>query len=332
MLKLVRRHGSPFIYLRGTVRGIRVDESTGVRAGGRKAAEEIRAKRQAAILEESIHGKRAIATFSDAARSYLQAGGDARFLEPIIAHFGTTKLSTIGQHEIDTAARKLYPRHAPSTINRQAYTPISAVLRHAAKRGWCTAFIVERPKLDSPRERWITYSEAERLIGAAASHMKPLIVFMLYTGARIGEALWIDWRNVDLDRRHVQFIDTKNGLSRGVPLHSRVVATLEALPHREGCVFLTPSGTVYRPLVKGATNDMSAGSRISTAFQNAVKRAGLTNFRPHDCRHTWATWHYQANRDLGALQKLGGWATLAMVMRYAHTNVAELDQTIEKLR
>ena len=155
---------------------------------------------------------------------------------------------------------------------------------------------------------------------------------MLYTGARVGEALWLDWHNVDLERKHVQFLDTKNGTSRGVPLHHSVVTALSALPHREGYVFLTPKGTPYRLLVDGDTNDMSAGSRISTAFQGAVKRAGLKNFRPHDCRHTWATWHYQANRDLGALQKLGGWKTLRMVMRYAHTNVAELDQTIERMR
>nr|WP_237143545.1 tyrosine-type recombinase/integrase [Phyllobacterium zundukense] len=57
----------------------------------------------------------------------------------------------------------------------------------------------------------------------------------------------------------------------------------------------------------------------------------MTNFTPHDCRHTWATWHYKANRDLGALQKLGGWKTMAMVMRYAHTNVSEHVHTIDAL-
>ncbi len=45
----------------------------------------------------------------------------------------------------------------------------------------------------------------------------------------------------------------------------------------------------------------------------ACRRAGIDDFRVHDCRHTWATWLYQANRDLAALQALGGWKTVSMV-------------------
>ena len=44
-----------------------------------------------------------------------------------------------------------------------------------------------------------------------------------------------------------------------------------------------------------------------------------------------ATWHYAKNRDLLALQRLGGWKSLAMVTRYAHVNVGELAHTINNL-
>lgn len=332
MLKLVKRHGSSSFYLRGTVRGISIYESTGVNLSHRNAALEIKVRREAELLEESIHGKVAVKTFSQAAVSYIEAGGDTRFLEPVIKHFGTTKLGKIGQDEIDLAARAIYPTQAASTLNRQAYTPISAVLHHAAKRKWCSAFPIERLDEDKTPYHWLTYDEAQRLIAACSAHMKPLVIFLLYTGARIGEALWLDWRNISLDRAHVDFIDTKNGTSRGVPLHYRVIEVLKAMPHSTGCIFLKPDGTIYRPLDDDDPNDVSAGDRIKTGFQGAVKRAGLTDFTPHGCRHTWATWHYQANRDLGALQKLGGWKTLSMVLRYAHTNVAEHKATIGRLR
>jgi len=49
------------------------------------------------------------------------------------------------------------------------------------------------------------------------------VTFLFYTGARIGEALWLDWRNIDLQRAQVQFLDTKNGSDRGVPLHPSLV-------------------------------------------------------------------------------------------------------------
>ncbi len=59
---------------------------------------------------------------------------------------------------------------------------------------------------------------------------------------------------------------------------------------------------------------------IKTGFKAALRRAKIENFRVHDCRHTWATWHYQEHHDLIALQQLGGWRTLSMVSRYAHAS------------
>jgi integrase len=176
---------------------------------------------------------------------------------------------------------------------------------------------------------WLKLDEANRLINACAEHLRPLVIFLIYTGARVGEALWLDWRNLDLVRKHVVFPQTKNGEARGVPLHDRVVVALANLPHREGEVFRRPDGLPYeRPK---RADDFSAGSRIKKAFAGACKRAGIADFSPHGCRHTWATWHYVANHDITALMRLGGWKSAAMVMRYTHHNVDEHRHTIDQL-
>jgi integrase len=324
-LRLVRRPKSPHWIMRGT--RVRVEESSGT--SDKRIAEEIRAKREAQILAESVYGRRATTTFAEAALSYLEAGGDKRFLEPVIKHFGTIPLAKIDQDAIDHGARKLYPLVSDSTRDRQFYTPTSAVLKHAAKRRWCSAIILERPRAPRGRVRWLTLDEANRLIEGCGDHLRPLVTFMLYTGARAGEALWLDWRHVDLTRSHVIFVNTKNGDSRGVPLHQRALLALANLQHREGEVFRRPDGFPYeRPK---RIDDTSAGSRFKKAFAGACKRASISDFSPHDCRHTWATWHYAENRDLGALMRLGGWKTIAMVMRYAHVNVGELKHTIDRL-
>jgi hypothetical protein len=138
-LALVRRPKSPY----WIIRGIRIEESTGV--GDKKLAEEIRAKRESEILEQAIYGRRATATFAEAALSYLENGGAKRFLEPVIKHFGVTPLARIDQEAIDKGARKLYLNAAPATRNRQFYTPVSAVLAHGARRGWCSPILIERP-------------------------------------------------------------------------------------------------------------------------------------------------------------------------------------------
>jgi integrase len=326
-LKLVKRPKSPFWIVRGTVRGIRVEESTGTHE--RRIAEEIRAKREAELLTQAIFGRRATATFAHAALSYLEQGGSTRFIEAIIRYFGETPLARIDLVALDSAAKKLYPKVSAATRNRQFYTPAVAVMKHAAKRGWCSVLVIQRPKSGPARIRYLRLEEAERLIAACSEHMRPLVIFLFFTGARIGEALWMDWKQVDLQRGHVSFPKTKNGEARGVPLHPRVRAALTKLKHRDGEVFRRPDGQAYEPLKGG--HDTSAGSRIKTGFAAACRRPGITDFHPHDCRHTWATWHYKNNRNLGALMKLGGWKSERMVLRYAHVNVEELAETIDKL-
>lgn len=326
-IKCVRRPRSPYWIIRGTLRGIRVEESTGT--DEKRVAEEIRAKREAEILAQSVYGRRATATFGEAALSYLECGGSRRFAGAVISHFGTTPLAQIDQDAIDRGARKVFPRASDATRGRQFFTPCSAIMRHAAKRGWCAPLLLQRPKPSAERVRWLSIEEADRLIAASGPHLKPLLIFLFYTGARAGEALWLDWRDVDLARAHVTFTKTKNGDARGVPLHQRAIAALANLRHRESEVFRRPDGEPYERPTR--PDDHSAGTRIKTAFRAACRRAGIDDFHPHDCRHTWATWHYRANRDLAALMRLGGWKSERMVLRYAHTNVDEHKHTIDRL-
>jgi len=319
-LKLLRRPGRPHWYIHGTVRGVSVREST--RVTDRQTAEAIRARREWELTQRSVFGAEATAVFVEAAVSYLEAGGEGRFLSLIIAKIGSTPLAKIDQAFIDKVARELYPDAGPATLNRQAYTPILAVMNHAAKRKMCGRPSVERRKQPKGRVRWLTFDEAERLIDACSPHLRPLVTFLFGTGARASEALYLDWRDVDLARAHVTFVKTKNGEQRGVPLHGRVVEALRVLPHRHGAVFRTHKGRPYarRP---------HEGGQAMSAFKTACRRAGIEDFHPHDCRHTWATWHYTTNRDLIALMQLGGWKSEHMVLRYAHVNVSHLKTSLD---
>jgi integrase len=299
-----------------------VDESTRVR--DRKVAETIRAKREWELLQETIHGRRSVASFLEATVAYVDGGGERRYLPALIEYFGATPLAEIAQGAIDCAAAELYPNAGPATRNRQVYTPISAVLKHAAKRGLCEFRPIQRPKQPRGRIRWVTPGDAEVLITECAPHLRPLIIFLLYTGARTSEALYLDWSNVDIKRAHVTFVDTKNGESRGVPLHSRVLAELAAMPHRRGPVFLRPDNKPY-------ARKMEGGGQFKTAFKGACRRAGIADFSPHDLRHTWATWFYAATRDLVGLMHLGGWKSEKMVLRYTHVNVEHLAPGIQML-
>ena len=66
-------------------------------------------------------------------------------------------------------------------------------------------------------------------------------------------------------------------------------------------------------------------------WKKCLERAGITDFRWHDLRHTWASWHVQAGTDIYTLKELGGWETLEMPMRYAHLSATHLKDAANRV-
>ena len=97
----------------------------------------------------------------------------------------------------------------------------------------------------------------------------------------------------------------KGGKAIPVPLNSEALAVVREQIGRNPTVVFTFDG---RPILQPNTK----------AWRTALARAGIDDFRWHDLRHTWASWHVQAGTPLHVLQELGGWETPAMVRRYAH--------------
>ena len=64
----------------------------------------------------------------------------------------------------------------------------------------------------------------------------------------------------------------------------------------------------------------------SSQWEKALIRANIIDFRWHDLRHTWASWHVQNGTPLHVLKELGGWSDLTMVLRYAHLSSKHLEE------
>jgi integrase len=115
----------------------------------------------------------------------------------------------------------------------------------------------------------------------------------------------LEWNRVDLNRRTAWLDRTKNGTPRGVPLNEDAIEVLKGQIGQHLRYCFSYKG---QPLRADVTN---------TAWHTALKRAGLENFRFHDLRHTWASWHRQAGTSCDELKVLGGWKSRTMVVRYA---------------
>lgn len=194
----------------------------------------------------------------------------------------------------------------PATVNRVLST-MRALLRMARDEWqWIDTF----PKIkllggEVERDRWLTHSEAQRLIRHCPPHLAALVRFALATGCRASEITGLEWKRVDLDRKTAWLNQTKNGTPRGVPLNEDAIEVLR------------------EQIGKSLTHCFSyQGERIrwqitNTAWHHALAAAGIEDFRFHDLRHTWASWHRQAGTSCDELKDLGGWKTRSMVDRYA---------------
>lgn len=325
MLKKFRR-GETW-YVRGTVRGVRVYETTGTADAAR--AEEFRARREAQLWDRAVVGERGTHTFAEAAVIYLQnrqPGPSFRAtLRRLVDHFEHSPVDKITQGALDAYIARHHARSAPRTITRAVITPMTAVLRVAAKRKWCDMPAFERPRVVQVTTRWLTRQEANRLLAECAPHLRPLVTFLLHTGARLNEALRLEWSDVDLVARRVRFLQTKNGESRGVPLNDDAFFALANLPHRDGQVFLTPAGVPYHD-TRGL-----GGSPIKRGFKGACRRAGIAGLRVHDLRHTFASWLVMAGAPLRTVAELLGHKSLAMVHRYSHLSPDHLKDSVDLL-
>jgi integrase len=56
----------------------------------------------------------------------------------------------------------------------------------------------------------------------------------------------------------------------------------------------------------------------NSAWRNACDKVNISDFRFHDLRHTWASWHRQGGTSCDELKDLGGWKSRVMVDRYAN--------------
>lgn len=230
-------------------------------------------------------------------------------------------LHTITRDEIQAIGEAKAQQSSRATANRYLAL-VRAVLRRAAG-AW--QWIEKAPTISLYREakrrvRWLTREEATRLLSALAPHQRQLTRFALATGLRQANVLHLEWPQVDLERRTawIHADEAKAGEAIGVPLNDEAMAVLS----EERGKHPTSVFTYHRRPLKSVN---------TKAWKKGLKRAGIENFRWHDLRHVWATWHVMAGTTLGELQELGAWKSESMVKRYAHFAPEQLRRAADGL-
>ncbi|OCB03266.1 integrase [Acidithiobacillus ferrivorans] len=169
---------------------------------------------------------------------------------------------------------------------------------------------VRKPKLPQGRDRRLVGDEENRLLDACSKinpELAAIVRMAIETGMRQGEIMGMKWSMVNLSARTVTLPDTKNGTRRTVPLSSRAVAVLEALPRNL-------NGRVWT-----YTQD-----RLKAIYRTAVARAGITGLTFHDLRHEATSRLFEKGFNPMEVSAITGHKTLQMLKRYTYLRAEDL--------
>jgi integrase len=298
-------------YAVGTVAGERVRQSLETRDPERAA--ELCAHLEARLWKRHTYGEEAVRTFDEAAVSYLEQGGEGRYVPKVLKHFKGRAIGSIKPAEIRMAALAIYPSASPATRNRQVIIPARAIVNHAHDLGWCGAirvkqFDVPKSRKNKPVDReWMNafLAEADK---SGLPHLSACVLFMQHTGARVSEAIRLTGEYVDLGARVALLEKTKTDEWSPRYLTAELVARMAALGLEKG------------RRVFGYTDRQAVNRRIKAV----CARAEIEPRSSHAAgRHTFATTAINGGARIKDAMEAGGWKSVALFMQtYVHTDEA----------
>lgn len=249
-------------------------------------------------------------TFRDAAISYIHHGGEDRYLGRIVEYLGSCWLDEIAPFDLREMATSLYDKQSNATRNRCALAPARAVMSHAYDRGWAPmmrirAFKVERPRRKTPASAVWMFAFLRQCRIDDLPHLGALVLFMHHTGARVSEAIRLDWPEVDLVRREALLLKTKTGTFSKRGLTDELVARIGELPRR-------PERPVFNYRCRFSVNE-----RIRAVCERAeisYKSAHLVG------RHSFATNALAGGMSIPDAMEAGDWKSVEVFCGiYVHT-------------
>lgn len=293
--------------------GKRVRRSAGT--SDRQKAQELFDKLKHESWRVSRLGEKIRHTWDEAALLWLKEKADKksiksdiiilRFLTPLFRGRYLDEITRADIAEIGEERRK-----ATSSSRANRYLALIRAIFNRAAKIW--EWIEKAPAITLYKEpkrriRYLTPDQVKALMRELPEHQKPIIAFSLLTGLRKSNILNLRWEQVDLRNGIVTFSanEMKGGNEHIVQLSKLAQKIVTDQFGQNPEYVFTYRGKRLR--------------EVNTKhFRAALKRAGISDYRFHDNRHTWASMLIQNGVSLYELQEMGSWQSVDMVKRYAH--------------
>ena len=285
-----------------------------------KLAKETLYKRKLEIAEGKFFPERLKTTvsFSEMADLYWElhakqkpsAASTQRLLKRLKNVFGPQKLDQISIPDILRYLNDVKTKASAASANRY-HNVLRSIFNRAIEwekfQGKNPAAQVKQFRVDNSRMRFLEKEEIARLLATCDSEIYAAVVCAVFTGMRQGEILGLRWESVDLTNGIIYVLQTKSGKPREIPMAEKLLSVLKSIKRGDG-------GPVF---------NITARS-LSRHFAKALKIAGISDFRWHDLRHTFASHYIMRTNDLPATQNLLGHQSPRMTQRYAHLSKSHL--------
>ena len=176
-------------------------------------------------------------------------------------------------------------------------------------------------------------------------YLYPAVLLAMSTGMRYGEIINLTWEDVDIPRRRIILQETKNGDRRAVPLAGPALEMLSRLEgersvetgllfprvRRGAAATVDPSPSTILEHGERKVQKVQKPAQLRTAWQAAVKKAGLEDFHFHDLRHCAASYLAMSGASLAEIAEILGHKTLAMVKRYSHLTDTHKHSVVDRM-
>ena len=223
-----------------------------------------------------------------------------------IAYAMTHLLKYWGNRTVDHINRETIKRYVTgadrsrSTVRREL-TVLRAAINHAVEMNRMIPFgKIQLPPESTPRTRWLTRSEAAKLLWEARReyrskyNLQLFIVVGLYSGARRGAIMELEWSQINFENRTLDFnkpdaIITNKRRAR-IPLGRKLFGHL----HRRW----KNSGDVSTHVFHQKTRPRQPVLSVVKGFERACERANLNDVVQHTLRHTCASWMAQRGEKM----------------------------------